>query len=427
MCKNKAHDQEHFDNSRRDFLVRSAWMTGAAMLFSALPVSAFSSRKMAGMISPYLNDNILILIQLKGGNDGLNTLIPLYDFNEYKKARKNIFIPKENQIKLTSEYAIPKTMKSLQPLWKNGMMKVINNVGYPNANLSHFRSEDIWTTGSGSQKTLNTGWLGRQLEMNHSDYKLNPPTRPLAVQIGGESSLISKGGMGEMGIAFKDAEELYKIAKSGRLSRQLETDGSPYGNALQYVRTVNNSSITYSKAIHAAYKKGRAKATYPQGEFGKKIQTVARLIQGGLGAKIYTISLEGFDTHANQMWKHQNLLEQLAQGVQALYQDLKSSRQEDKVLTMTFSEFGRRIEQNGSNGTDHGTAAPVMLFGGGLAGNGMFGTNANLKNADRNGNLIESTDYRQVYSTILQNWMGVSDSDTKSIFGQEFNTIKGLI
>ena len=174
MCENhqeiKAHNKEHFDNSRRDFLVRSAWMTGAAMLFSALPVSAFSSRKMSGMMSSYIDDRILILIQLKGGNDGLNTLIPLYDFNTYQKARKHIFIPKENQIKLNSEYAIPKVMKPLESLWKNGMMKVVNNVGYPNANLSHFRSEDIWTTGSSSQKTLNTGWLGRQLEINNPNF-----------------------------------------------------------------------------------------------------------------------------------------------------------------------------------------------------------------------------------------------------------------
>ena len=427
LINKEAHHKDHKSWSRRTFLKGLGITGGASMFLKGTPVSALGSSPFGYLLNNSPSDRILVMVRLKGGNDGLNTVIPLYDYSEYANNRPQIRIPESEALNISNELALNPRMENLMPMWENGLMKVVNGVGYTNQNLSHFRSTDIWNSASDSEDIDESGWLGRFLENEYPDFFTNPPEKPPAVQIGVVGSILFNGMEGDASnyaLSVTDPQELFEIAQSGSLYDVENLPPCYYGEQLGYVRTVVNQTFRYAEPIKEAYDNANNEANYMNGSaLGRQLALVARLIKGGLGSKFYVVSLDGFDTHANQDNNHGNLLEEIATNMNAFYEDLSYGEWDKLVLSSTFSEFGRRLNQNASGGTDHGTAAPVMLFGPGLNGNGVVGDAPDLSDLDNNGNIKHSIDFRQIYTTILEKWLCIDPSLIENIMGDSFNEI----
>ncbi|MBL7978455.1 MAG: DUF1501 domain-containing protein [Bacteroidetes Order II. Incertae sedis bacterium] len=421
-----AHAQDHARWTRRDFLYRvGAASLGASLMMSGLPVRAYGGSRLLERLSLLNTDKILVIIQLNGGNDGLNTIIPVTN-DRYYSNRPNIGIKAADAIKLSDEYYIHKSLSSLQHAWGNDEMAILHSVGYPTPNLSHFRATDIWVSGSGSGDYWEDGWIGRSLDTEYPEYKNNPTPYPLAVQIGSVASMLFRGPDTAMGLSVSDPSEFYRIVSGGAVYDPDDVPTSHYGTELSYVRSVANDSVVYGTALKTSYDKTKATVTYPSTTFAGSLAIVSRLIRGELGARIYHVSLSGFDTHASQATTQANLLLQLGDAVKAFTDELNAAGYGDRVLSMTFSEFGRRVKENGSSGTDHGTAAPMFLFGKGVNG-GFFGTGPDLVNLDAGGNIKYSTDFRAVYGTVLLNWFGMSQNEVQQILGLPSFSVGGYL
>ncbi|MGB5428612.1 DUF1501 domain-containing protein, partial [Eudoraea sp.] len=357
-------------------------------------------------------DSILILIRLSGGNDGLSTVIPIEQYDTYANARPNIYIPESKILKLTDEFGIPTYMNSLEPMWGAGQVKAVHGVGYENQSLSHFTGSDIYantdltTTGFDG---LNTGWMGRYFENIYPDYLVNPPAAPAAIQIGNFGSLVFQGEETNYAFVTSNIDQLEEIAESGV---QYSLDDSlfnncMYGDQLKFLRGVANTTYEYSGLIHEAYERGQNQVQYQDNGFARQLALLARLIKGNLGTKVYMISMGGFDTHGNQPLAHERLMSNLSIAINNFYEDIAFTQQDEKVLSMTFSEFGRRIFENGSNGTDHGKAAPTLFFGSGLNGSAFVGEHPSLESPNGRGNLEYTMDFRDLYATVLAEWLCV--------------------
>lgn len=416
LSDGEAHARDHQNWTRRQFLSRvGAASLGAAMTLGGLPVRAFGGNRLLDRLSLLQTDRVLVLVQLSGGNDGLNTIIPITN-DIYYTNRKNIGIKAADALALNTDYAMHKSLAGLQAAWGSGEMAILHSVGYPSPNLSHFRSTDIWLSSSSSNDFWETGWLGRALDHEYPEYKNNPTAYPLAVQIGSTSSMLFKGPDAAMGLAVSNPDEFYKIVNGTALYDEKDVPANLYGGELAYIRSVANDSVAYAAALKTANAAVKNTATFPTTTLGSSLGIVSRMIRGGLGARIYQVSISGFDTHSGQLSTQSNLLLQLGDAIKAFTDDLNANGWGDKVLTMTFSEFGRRVKENGSLGTDHGTAAPMLLFGKGLKG-GFYGEGPNLANLDSAGNLQYSTDFRAVYGTILANWFDIPIPETLAILG----------
>ncbi len=378
------------------------------MLLGTTPVRAMGMSPLMAGIQRMDEERILVLIQLKGGNDGLNTVIPFND-DIYYNLRPGISIPKNDAsaFSVSSNLGLHPSLAPLEALYGDGQMSVIQNVGYPEPTLSHFRSTDIWQTATDHDVIKGTGWLGRYLDIVTPDFLERPPEKPLAVQIGSGTAQLFNGPNANMGMQLISNEFLQRLA-DGELYNQNAVPDTKYGNEMSFLRSITNNSFRYAEAISAASQEGENDVEYPAGEghLATNLATVARLIKGGLGARIYHVSLQGFDTHSAQAGSHGGLLNTVANNVSAFLQDLAGVNSDTKILTMTYSEFGRRAEQNGSGGTDHGEAAPLFLFGPGVKG-GLTGGVPQLRNIN-NGNVPHEIDFRSVYGTILQDWFGFS-------------------
>ena len=419
------HDHHHDSCSRREFLSRLGLMAaGGAFMLNSTPVQALGSSSLFRRLAQLETDKVLVLIQLGGGNDGLNTVVPIEN-DDYYNLRPTIGIPKNDTFRLNDTLGLHPSMTPLEGLWNEGRMGVIQNVGYPEPNLSHFRSTDIWLTASDSDEELNTGWAGRYFEGEFPDFNDNPTDFPLAVQIGGTSSLLFRGSNGNMGLTVGNINLLERLIERGVL---YDTDNLPptiYGSEMNFVRTIANSSNRYAVAIKDAHDSVNDNADdYGGGQLGRSLSIVSRLIKGDLGSRIYLVSLPGFDTHGFQLDRHSNLLRLLSESIRDFYNDLSNDGRSGDVLTMTFSEFGRRVFQNNSQGTDHGTAAPVFIFGDNVNG-GVYGTDPKLaeEDLDESFNLQYETDFRQVYTTILNEWFELDDAITADALGGEFEKI----
>ncbi|MGB0929314.1 MAG: DUF1501 domain-containing protein [Chitinophagales bacterium] len=421
----KAHEEAHRQWSRRGFLKGLGIAGGMSMMLGKTPISATTPSPFLKALSEAETDRVLVLIRLKGGNDGLNTIIPTFDYGTYSGLRPTIAIPNDGILPLSSEFGMPNYMSSLQSLWQEGQMKVVHSVGYPNQNLSHFRSSDIWASASDANEILQDGWLGRYLSGEYPDYLTNPPTIPPAVQIGGSGNLVFKEGLNNLSVVVNNPEQLFEIAQNGALYDTQDVPDCLVGDQLSFLRTVANTTFFYAGVIKEAYDAGENSVEYST-QLGEQLSLVARLIKGDLGTKLFMVELGGFDTHAEQNNSHPNLMNSLAGGLNDFFADLEAAGLADKVLAMTFSEFGRRIEQNASNGTDHGAAAPLMLFGGGLNGNGFVGTAPDLQDLDEVGNLKFHTDFREIYATVMENWLCIDSETVNSVLGQNFNRIGDL-
>lgn len=406
LSDGKIHVEAHQSWSRRSFLQALGLSGGASMLLGDFPLYASSPTPLGKALSQLENDRILVLIRLKGGNDGLNTIIPLNEYDTYANNRETIKIEENDILNLSTDYGLPDYMNSLESMWEDGKMKVVHGVGYPDQNLSHFRSSDIWASASDSDDVVGSGWFGRHLEDEYPDFILSPPDSPPAIQIGSIGNLMFDGDDGT-GYSFSvsNPEQLYQIAQNGWLHDVENLPDCYYGEQVGFLRGIANTTFLYANVINEAYSNSSNEVEYADSELGNQLAIVARLIKGGLDTKVYLVTLNGFDTHANQVDLHQSIMTDLADSVSLFYEDLNEGNFSDNVLSMTISEFGRRVEQNGSNGTDHGSSAPVLLFGPALNGNGFVGDHPSLTELDAAGNMEFTTDFRQVYASILENWL----------------------
>jgi len=426
----EAHRKDHKSWSRRNFLSTLGLTAGTGLAFGGYSLSAMNhSALLPALVSGGADDRILILVRLKGGNDGLNTIIPLYDYSTYISGRPRIGIAQNNILNLDAAHGIPNTMQNLMPLWNNGSMKVINAVGYDNHNLSHFTSTDIWSSANENieSATDSSGWLGRYILDKFPDYLENLPAVPGAIKISSGSTItFHNSDRIDLAVNFNTPERLLSIAETGTL---YDTENLPddcyYGEQVGFIRSIMNVTSNYAPQISEAYNQGANGISYSNNELSRQLSIVARLIKGNLGTKLYMVTLEGFDTHENQNQKHPQLMRSLADSIKEFYDDLAIDNMDDKALTMTLSEFGRRIQEN-DGGTDHGTAAPVMMFGPCLNGNGMIGENPDLQDVDNNGNLKHSIDFRSVYATVLENWLCLDPIAVDSILGDDYTRLDNL-
>ena len=364
---------------------------------------------------PAPNGKILVVVQLSGGNDGLNTVVP-YRNDIYYRERPTIAIRPEKVLTLNDEIGLHPAMLPLKSLYDEGLLTVINNVGYPNPDRSHFRSMDIWQTASDSDKYLNTGWVGRYLDAACSG-KAQEPFR--TIEVDDTLSLALKGNKMN-GLSVLDPKKLYNQTRSNLVSglSQERVHGEPESVAYLYktlAETVSSAEYVYNKSTVQ-----RTPATYPNHELGNRLKTVSQLIQSGVATSVYYVSISGFDTHINQSGQQERLLGQYAEAVGAFMTDLKTAGRQNDVLLMTFSEFGRRVKQNASNGTDHGTANNVFLIGGGLPARRVLNEAPNLTNLT-DGDLTYSVDFRQIYATLLHDYLGADDV---AILGRKFDGLK---
>ena len=403
------HDQEHATWNRRSFIQALGLVGAGSMTMGNAAITATKPSPLSVALSEVDNDNILIIVRLKGGNDGLNTIVPIYDYATYANLRPTIRHQQSDLINLNADFAIPDYMNSLESIWGEGKMKVVHGVGYPNQNLSHFRSSEIWA----STDEVNfepTGWWGRYFEDLYPDYLINPPEDPPAIQIGSIGNLVFEGNDSNYSFSVANPAQLANVAENGTVHDVLNIPECVYGDKLLFMRATANTTFIYSQVLNDAYMSAVNNAPYEDKELSNQLAIVARMIKGGLSTKVYMVTLNGFDNHANQVNDHRELLEDLANSVKNFYIDLADGGMDDKVLTMTISEFGRRPYENGSNGTDHGAASPVMLFGSALEGSGFVGDHPNLTEWDANDNLIPTNDFRDVYSTVLTDWFCLEPS-----------------
>jgi len=424
----QAHAQDHSNWSRRTFLRQIGVAGTASFLLGKTPLMAITSSPLAMALSSAMTeDRILVLIRLKGGNDGLNTIIPLFDYGTYQSGRADIAIPQNEVINLTGELGMPNTMGALENMWLDGQMKLVNNVGYEDHNLSHFRSTDIWSAAVDADQQASSGWLGRMLGEQFPDFLTDPPAEPPAIQMGSAGNLVFNNLDGfDMSLNVANPEQLYDIAQTGQLYDPLAVPECHYGEQLSYLRSVANNTFRYAEVVAEAFDQGSNSVEYDNGGIAEQLALVARMIRGGLGTKLYMVVHDGFDTHANQGNNHPQLMNQLARAVQAFHEDLSNGGHGQRVLSMTFSEFGRRIEQNASGGTDHGAAAPLLMFGEGLNGNGSLGGLPNLQEVDQNGNLQYTVDFRQIYATVLEQWLCIDPTLVDQVMGESFERLSGL-
>ena len=414
QADHKLHSHEHDYWSRRSFIQALGLVGGGSMLMGKQSVSAAQATPLTVALSESQNDNILVIIRLNGGNDGLNTIVPVYDYATYANLRPNLRHFEPNLMPLNDDFSLPNYMNDLESVWGDGQMKVVHGVGYPDQNLSHFRSSDIWASAE-HQYEEPTGWWGRYFEDLYPDYLTNPPAAPPAIQVGNIGNLIFDGFDNNYAFTFANIEQLQTVGANGALHDVLNVPDCVYGDKLTFLRAAANTTFTYSGVIHDAYMASNNNANYGNGDLATQLAAVARLIKGGLGTKVYMVSLGSFDTHANQRYQHQSFLLDVSSSIKAFYEDLGSGGWDQKVLSMTISEFGRRPYENGSAGTDHGAASPMMLFGPALNGSGFVGDHPDLLTWDDYDNLIPSSDFRDVYASVLANWFCLDQEVIDSI------------
>lgn len=417
------HDREHAHWDRRGFL-RTLGMAGAgAISFGNSALSVVESPFLTQALSDAYSDRILVLIRLKGGNDGLNTIVPVYDFDFYANKRPKIHIPESKIHKLNDDFGIPDFMNPIVPMWNEGAMKIIHGVGYENQNLSHFKSSEIWATTT-PDSNVTSGWMGRYYEGMYPDYMINPPEKPLALQVGGGGDLIFDGDLTTYSFSVSSPQRLKKVAENGTLYDNRNNGSHLHGQQVSFLREASNTTFRYASVINDAYDNSKDFDAYTKDNFDLQMNLVARFIKGGLGTKVYMVTLGGFDTHANQPNRHQTLMSRLTRAIETFYDDLGAFGMADKVLSMTFSEFGRRVAENGSSGTDHGSAAPVMLFGPGLNGNGFIAKHPNLRSLNKKGNMSNSIDFRSVYASVLTDWLCSDVNDVNhSMMGPDYDLL----
>jgi uncharacterized protein (DUF1501 family) len=435
---------------RRKFL-KSTALLSAPLLFNKIPVLASSeiesSTLQALAAAAAKCGKILVIVQMNGGNDGLNTVFPRDKWEQLKSARENILMDESAVLSLNGNLTtgLHPAMSEMQHLYNNGKMMIVQGVSYPNPSYSHFRATDIWFTASDSNTSLQTGWLGRALDTIYPNFPIGYPNPdmpdPLAIQIGSTLPFSLQGPKINMAYSVPKPEDLLNVINA-------TTDPAPnndYGLELTFLRLMKDQSNTYRTAIQNAYNVPQPQsATYPsQNSLANQLKIVAKLINGGLKTPIYIVNHpESHDTHENQVdtdktiGKQAKNLKILSQAIGAFQADLKIIGKDHLVTGMTFSEFGRRLKSNDSMGTDHGTIAPIIFFGAALNTgkrnvqgtahpvSGMIGKSPDLiQNAPVNYEIPMQFDFRQVYSSIMQDWLCMSEAEANAVLGGTFEKL----
>jgi uncharacterized protein (DUF1501 family) len=392
--------------NRRKFLKQSS--LASSLFFVPSFIKAFEE-----VASNKLGYKRLVIVQLSGGNDGLNTIIP-FGNDMYYKARPSIAIAKNEVLKLNDEVGLNPSLTPLKRLYDNGYLSIINNVGYPNPIRSHFRSMDIWQTASDSNEYSQSGWVGRYLD----HYGKQPHS---AIEINESLSLAMKGERLNA-IATQNPKSLYNLSKDPYFKNiyNHQNDAHLSEHNLGYLYKSMIAAQSSSKYIYETSKTVSSSQEYPNNPFGKQLRTTAQFINSGLDTKVFYASLGGFDTHANQRNVQKRLLNVYAKSIEAFVQDLKTNGSFKDTLILTFSEFGRRVKQNASIGTDHGTANNVFVIGENLKKQGLYNKMSNLNDLDDNGDLKFEIDFRTIYATVLDKWLDVDD---KKVLNKSFSQL----
>ncbi len=404
---------------RRHFIKAAGLATSVPLILNGMKLSASPISPLFESMDPY-SDKVLVLVRLNGGNDGLNVVLPLAQYSNLSKLRPNILIPENKALKLNTETGLHPAMTGFQQLFQGGKLGIVHSVGYPNQNRSHFRSTDIWQSGSGSNEYLDTGWVGRYFEKDHPAYPTGYPNanvpHPFAITLGSTVSETCQGTVGNFSLALTDPFNFGKLLEG---KEKLFPD-SRYGKELSFLRTSITQTNQYSEVITTASKKGKNQVTYPTSNLASQLKNVALLLSGGIKTRVFVANISGFDTHANQvstndttLGTHRELLFLVSEAIKAFQQDLMAMGLQERVIGMTFSEFGRQIKSNFSSGTDHGTAAPLFIFGS-CVDKQIVGKNPEIPATvpDQTGVPMQ-IDFRDVYGSVLQDWFGVTTADIK--------------
>ncbi len=385
--------------NRRRFLQVGSLASAAAMMPKFL--KAFEK---GNLVPP--GNKVLVVIQLSGGNDGLNTVIP-YRNDIYYKMRPALGIKREAALSLTDEMGLHPALSGMKALYDDGAMGILNNVGYPNPDRSHFRSMDIWHSASGSKEYWSSGWIGRYLDAQCKG--CDKPTQ--ALEIDDTLSLAMKGESAK-GLAFVDPNRLYNTSNEAyfRDLMKAHTDDSHEHHNVDYLYKTMAETISSASYIQQQFKTYRSQESYPNSELGKNMKVIAELIMSDINTKVYYVSHGSFDTHVGQQQQQERLFKQLDEAVSVFVQDLKKNNRFQDVVVMTFSEFGRRVGQNASGGTDHGTANNMFLLSGGLQQKGLLNEGPDLLNLNE-GDLQYKVDFKSVYATLLHKWLSADDKE----------------
>jgi len=420
--------QDHL-TTRRVFLQR-----GLAILAATATVPLFLDQTVMALDNPQdapltqrpsgTDGKILVVVQLSGGNDGLSMVVP-YGDDAYYRARPAIALDAKSVLKIDDYIGLNPQLAPLKSLFDDGRLAIVQGVGYPNPNRSHFRSMDIWQTAEPERQFETSGWLGRYFDNTCSG------TDPRAGVAIGDALPLAMQGQRIIPLSFERPEsyqyrgpdraryQLLNEAPADSSSPAIEPPGPVTASAqLDFLHRVAMDAQLSSDQILGVTRAHSPTGEYPRNPFGAALHTVAAMIAGGLPTRVYYVSLGGFDTHAGQRGRHDQLMTQLGQGLAAFMADLKEQRNDDRVVVMTFSEFGRRVQQNASNGTDHGAAAPMLVLGKSV-NPGLVGRHPSLTDLDQ-GDLRFAIDFRSVYNTLLENWL---ETPGQPILGQTFNRL----
>jgi len=436
-----AHSADHESWSRRQFLTRSGIFATSGSLIGQIPLISWGSPLMTSLANNHDNEKVLILIRLAGGNDGLNMVVPMGGNTRrarYESLRSNIKINNQHLSNLqvgtsSSEFGLPmygSATSRMMNMWNEGNMAIVHNVGYENQNRSHFVGSDIWANGAVNDNSVlderrYNGWMGRYLDDTLPAFLQTPPVVPPAIQIGVSNNLIFRGKHGvPFDLVFPDLNAFQNVVTSGELFNTSDFNDSSCISDIErvFVRQVGNSTLRYADAVKCAYFRSETDTSvYGNSIDGltARLETISRLIKGKLGTKIYLVAIGGFDTHNGQVegpngtgdGRHLDLIKELSDAVGKIHQDLSNSGDADRVMMMTFSEFGRTVSEN-TFGTDHGTLAPVMMFGNAVNGKNFYGTPIDLDD-DKIGNFggvhfetqEGAIDFRNIYDRVLRDWL----------------------
>lgn len=430
---------------RRRFLKQLATLGAAPILLNGIPMRAMANSLATQVNCSDVNDRALVIIQLHGGNDGLNTLVPLNHYSTYANLRPNLALSNtgghrsviglDSTLSNSQQIGLHPDLGAFKSMYDAGKMTIIQNAGYADNNKSHFQAKDDWLTGSDSQTQYSEGWMANYLDYQYPGYPNGYPNSlmndPVGLEFGSSAVSLAfhRQEEGAMGLAMKgDPSGFYSLVSGVGGPLPSTVPRSHYGEKLKNLMEIQTKTGSYAQRIDQVYNNGsnHSSVSYPttyhsfanylgENHLAPQLKTVARLISGGLKTKIFWVRLAGFDTHINQVssfdptsGSHAILMYNLAEAVKAFQDDLAAQGLEDKVMTVTFSEFGRRVAQNGSFGTDHGTYAPMFVFGKHVAP-GVIGNNADLSNLTNNDLSVLDHDYRRVFTTVLQDWLGADN------------------
>lgn len=412
--------------TRREFIKK-----GLTMVAVGVTAPSFITRTALAMNNPWdvsqvtsrpgvPDDRILVVVQMGGGNDGLNSIVPFTN-DAYYRARPNLAVPQKDVIRITDELGLHPNLGKLKELYDKGAMAVVQGVGYPNPSRSHFKSMEIWQTADPEGRVVRYGWVGRYFDSKcpvceQPTVGVNVgQTMPLAMQAesGLGVSLENPDAFQWMntfnGLGAKEEQELFKL---------LNAPSPNEPGTIDFLRHTAMNAYVSSENVRDAVKDYKGGVEYANTRFASSMRLIAQMIAGKLPTKVYYAHMTGFDTHAAQRGAHETLLLQLAEGVSSFYKDLEAQGNAERVVVLAFSEFGRRVAENGSGGTDHGTAAPMFVFGKALKG-GLYGSHPSLTDLTE-GDLKHGIDFRSVYSTVLDRWLG---ADPQKILGHNFERV----